>query len=168
MKKISILIAVLGLFAKPFASSGFSSLPKNATDILIPIGNNAQISLMALSEIKVADYEKLSGRHLNFFQRLSFKIGQRKIRNSIASDGTISNKNLLKAMADGDNKSSGFDIAGLALGLFLPVIGVLIAYLIGGDEAVKRRRVKWVWIGFGIFLAVLIFLAVKVASAFRG
>ena len=42
--------------------------------------------------------------------------------------------------------------AGLALGLFLSLIGVLIAYLISSEN--KGALIKWAWIGAIISLIV--------------
>ncbi len=159
-----MLIAVFGLYTASFASTGFTSVPKKATQIYLPIGKNMQISLMDLSVISVKDYEKVSGKHLNFFQKLSFKAAQKKLRNSIAPDGTITNKKLTKAMIDGDH-SVGFHLGGFALGFFLGLIGVLIAYIIKGDPDVDRNRRKWAWIGFGVYVVLLLIVFLAFASS---
>lgn len=155
MKKFLILFAAFALFTTCFAASGISVFPKKATEIYIPIGKNMQISLMDLSIIKVKDYEQISGKHMNFFQKLTFKAGQKKLRNSISEDGAITNKKLLKAMASDGDHSTGFHIGGFALGFLLGIIGVLLAYVIGGEEDVKKNRAKWAWIGFGMYVVVL-------------
>ncbi len=152
MKKIFILFTALAMFATSFATSGFSYLPKQASDVFLPIGSTGKsISLMDLSKIDVKDFETLSGRHLMFFDRLGFKLAQKKLRKSINSDGTIDNKKLNKFLDQGDH-STGFHLGGFALGFFVGLIGVLIAYLINDDY--KSNRVKWAWIGFGISVVV--------------
>ena len=119
MKKIFLLFAVFTFFSTSFASSGFSSLPKKAADVYLPVGSTGQkISLLNLSTIGVTDFEKLSGRHLNFFDRLGFKLAQRKLRNSINADGTIDNKRLNKFLEQGDH-STGFHLGGFALGFLV-------------------------------------------------
>ncbi len=155
MKKIVIIISALAIFTTSFASSGFTSVPKKANEIYLPIAKNVQISLQNLSEIKVKDYEKLSGNHMNFFQRLTFKMGQRKLRSSIAADGTITNKKLVKAISNGDI-TSGFNGGWFVLGLLLGLIGVLLSYIINGDPDVKRNRQKWAWIGWGVWVVIFI------------
>jgi len=155
MKKAFLLLVAFALFATSFAASGYSSLPKKATEIYLPVGQNNQISLMELSTMKVKDYEQLSGKHLNLFQKLTFKAGQKKLRNSFSADGTITNKKLLKVVSS-DGITSGFNIGWFALGFFLGLIGVLLSYLINGDEDVKRNRQKWAWIGFGVWVVILI------------
>ena len=158
MKKILLFFAALAVFTSSFAFSGFSSLPKKADDVYIPIGTTGlRISLKDLSTIDVKDFEKLSGRHLNFFDKLGFKLAQKKLRNSIKPDGTIDNKRLNKLLELGDH-STGFHLGGFALGFLLSIIGVLLAYVIGGEEEVKRNRVKWAWIGFGLFVVIYLVL----------
>jgi len=155
MKKILVLLAVFSLGTASFASTGFSTVPKNANQLYVPMGNNTKVTLMDLSVMKVKDYEKLSGKHVNFFQKLAFKAEQRKLRHSISEDGTITNKKLASAFAYGDG-SLGFNIGWFALGLFLGLIGVLLSYIINGDPDVKRNRQKWAWIGWGVWVVILI------------
>ena len=45
-----------------------------------------------------------------------------------------------------------FSLSGLALGLFLSLIGVLIAYLITTGD--KKGRITWAWIGAIISLII--------------
>jgi hypothetical protein len=157
MKKIVLLLIALATVASSFAVSSFAIRERKATDVYIPVGADKQISLYDLSTIKVKDFEKLSGRHMNFFNRLSFKIAQKKLQKSINADGTINNKKLEKVLAAGD-PSTGFHLGGFALGFLLGLIGVLIAYLLNDDY--KKNRVKWAWIGFGVGLILYLILVV--------
>lgn len=162
MKKILILFVAFSLVAATsFASSGFSYLPKKASDVYLPVGSGGQkISLFDLSRIDVKEFETLSGRHLNFFDRLGFKIAQKKLRKSINSDGTIDNKRLNKLLAEGDG-TTGFHLGGFALGFFLGFIGVLLAYVVFKDDK-KKNRIKWSWIGCAIFVVLDIILIAAV------
>ena len=119
---------------------------------------------MELSSITVKDFEKLTGKHLNFIDRIGFKAGQKKLRKSISADGTINNKRLMKFVnGDGDH-STGFHLGGFALGFFLGLIGVVIAYVAFGDDDVKRNRVKWSWIGAATFFVLWLVLVLIVFS----
>lgn len=159
MKKIILLVTAFTFLVSTFAATGFSNYPKNANNVFLPIGNNTQISLMDLSKIKVKDYETISGRHLNFFEKITFKTGQKQLRKSIAADGTVTNKKLVKALAS-DGITSGFNIGWFALGLFLGLIGVLLSYIINGDQAIKNNRQKWAWIGLGVAVVLYILLLI--------
>ncbi len=156
MKKVFFLLAAITVFATSFATSGFSNLPKKASEVYLPIGSTGKtISLLDLSKIDVNEFENISGRHLKFFDRLGFKLAQKKLRNNINADGTIDSKKLNKFLDQGDH-STGFHLGGFALGFFVGLIGVLIAYLINDDN--KRNRVKWAWIGFGIGVVISVIL----------
>lgn len=158
MKKTLFLILSFSLIATSFAASNYSYIPKKAAEIYIPVAANKQISLMEFSTMKVKDYEKLSGKSLNFFQKIAFKSNQKQLRRSIAADGTIKNDELIKS-ASASDLTTGFHLGGFALGLFLGPIGVLIAYLIHGDASVDKNRIKWSWIGFAVaFLLWLLIL----------
>lgn len=145
MKILTFLLLSLALtFSASAFSVGIST--RKASEIYVPLGKNMQISLADLSIIKEKDFEKITGRHLTFFERLGFSSGQRKLQHSINADGTINSKKLLKVLQD--DHSKGFQAGGFFLGLLGGIIGVLIAYLINDDN--KRNRVKWAWIGFAI------------------
>ena len=157
-----ILIILVALFAINFNSTAVSSLsydPSNANAIFIPMNNNMQISLKDLSVISVKDYESITGQKMNFFKKITFKAGQKKLRNNIAADGTITNKKLLKAFKNAD-ATAGINGGWLVLGLLLGLIGVLLSYVINGDEAVKKNRQKWAWIGFAVWVVIVVIAAI--------
>ena len=155
---LAALFFVLHSFSAPLVTPAKS--PKlNANEVFIPVGKSGQmISLMQLSTIKMDELQKLTGQKLNLFERLMLKSGQKKLRSSIAADGTINSKKLNKAFSHDRDVTSGFHLGGFALGLLLFLIGVLIAYLINdGNHAV---RVKWAWIGAAIAAVLYIVIGV--------
>jgi hypothetical protein len=163
MRKLLVLATAFIVFSTSFASTGTTIKPAlHADKIFIPVGTSGtMISLQELADIKVKDLEKLTGNKMRFFDKLAFKSAQRKLRNSINNDGTISNKRLEKYFEKAGGKQAdgetGFHVGGFALGLLLGLIGVLIAYLINDDK--KRNRRKWAWIGWGVWVVfVLLFL----------
>ena len=105
--------------------------------------------------MKVGEYEQFTGKKMSFFKKVHFKIAQKKLRQSINADGTIRNKKMERMFNTGMDGTTGFHLGGAALGLFLFVIGVLIAYLI--DDEKKANRVKWAWIGAAVALLFGIF-----------
>ena len=150
MKKLFLLLTAFCLLTTSFAAFEIKHLSKKATEIFLPIGNDKKISLMDLSTINLKDFEILTGRHLKFFERLAFKGAQKKLRNSINSDGTI-NKKLLNYMSD-DEVTTWSKISWLIKGLLLGPLAVLIAYIFLKDD--ERELIKWAWFGFAGFLII--------------
>jgi len=160
MKKLFLLLTAVLVLTGSFATSSVLLPKTKANEVFIPIGNTGKkISLMELSTISMDNLQTLTGRKMNFAERVSFKITQKKLRKSIASDGTIENKKLEKLIQkrDGD---TGFHLGGFALGFLLGLIGVLIAYLIHDEH--KRNRVKWAWLG--LLAWIVLWLIIVAAS----
>jgi hypothetical protein len=159
MRKLTLLIVAIVSVTVLSGSTTIEVKPTlNANNIMLPVGKtDKKISLMELSQISISEFQTLTGKKLKFFDRLNFKIAQKKLRNSINEDGTFRSKKVEKFFnkaARGDGE--GFHIGGFALGFLLGLLGVLIAYLINDD--IKSNRVKWAWIGCGV-LVVLLLLA---------
>ena len=159
MKKSFTLILAFAFFTQTISAAVIANEPVKAVDISIPLGNTGKaISLQYLSTISVKDFQELSGKKMKGADKLMFKVAQRKIRSSINDDGTLNNKQLEKMYKkSGGDSSSGFNIGGFALGLFLGLIGVLIAYIINNDN--NKSRHTWAWIGLAaaLLLSVVLF-----------
>jgi hypothetical protein len=126
-----------------------------ASDIKIPLGNTGKtVNLQELSTMKIADMEKVTGKKMGLLQRVEVRLAQRKLRHSINADGTIKNKQLAMMTRKDFDGTEGFHLGGFALGLFLFLIGVLIAYLI--NDGKKSNRIKWAWIGAGVVLVIIL------------
>jgi len=151
MKKAFILFLLIAVFSATYSST--TSIPvssKNpsikATEVYVPIGKTGQfISLMELSEIKVKDYEALTGKKMKMTEKVKFKMKQRELKRNINYDGSFSKKRVEKYFNKAALFGGGISLSGLALGLFLNIIGVLIAYLITSGD--KKGRITWAWIG---------------------
>jgi len=158
MKKIITLIALLAIFSIGYPASNPISVskakpPVKATEVYLPLGKTGElISLMDLSLIGVKEYESLTGKKMKFLDKVNFKIGQRQLKKCINHDGTFSKKRIQKYFNKAAVGGGGVSILGLALGLLLSIIGVLIAYLLKSPN--KKSLVTWAWIGFLISLIV--------------
>lgn len=158
-KSLLILLTVFAINISLHAAIGITFDPNNANSVFVPMNKDMQISLKDLSVISVKDYEAVTGQKMNLFNKITFKLGQKKLRNNIAADGTITNKKLVKAMKNA-NPSDGINGGWLVLGLLLGLIGVLLSYVLNGDEAVKKNRQKWAWIGFAVWVVILLIASV--------
>ncbi len=158
MKKVIIFFALIGIFSSVNSTTNLipSSVAKHrlkANEVYLPVGKTGHlISLMDLSRISVKDFETLSGKKMKFYEKVNFKLGQHQLKKSINEDGTFNKKSIEKYLTRPIAGGGGFSLVGLLLGLFLSLIGVLIAYVITGDD--KRSRITWAWIGAAISLIV--------------
>lgn len=173
MKKIFSLFLVCFALCVSYAATSPAALPLattppvetpvlNANTMILPVGKTGKtISLMELAHIDVKDFQLLTGKKLSFFDKIGFKLGQKKLRNKIEEDGTIKSKVIQKyagkMAADG---TTGFHLGGFALGFLVGLIGVLIAYLINDDK--KSNRVKWAWIGLAAAIVFYLLLVVAI------
>jgi hypothetical protein len=151
MKKAFILFLLMAIVSATYSSTNSNPVsPKNpsinATEVYVPIGKTGQfISLMELSEIKVKDYEALAGKKMKMTEKVKFKMKQRELKKNINYDGSFSKKRVEKYFNKAALLGGAISLSGLALGLFLNLIGVLIAYLITTGNS--KGRIRWAWIG---------------------
>jgi hypothetical protein len=164
MKKLIILSAFIAIFSSVNSTTNstpsvVTNLPLRADEVYLPVGKTGHlISLMDLSLISVKDFETLSGEKMKFSEKVNFKVSQRELKKSINEDGTFNNKSLDKYLTRPAEGGHVFSLGGLLLGLFLSLLGVLIAYVITGPD--KKSRITWAWIGavisFVIWGAILL------------
>ena len=87
-------------------------------------------------------YGKLKGKKLNFFERLSFKVSQRRM------------KLMLKAYDDGDGPTTLQKISWLLKGLLFGPLALILGYIFLKDD--ERELIKWIWFGFIGFAAFVV------------
>ena len=150
MQTVKLFLGILFLSIMSFsaiASVPHSSVMPAATSDGAPITSKKQQQLMLIkwfSNLSPKEYGQMSGKKLNFFERLSFKATQHRM------------KQQLKKAAASSSESEGVNWGGFALGFFLGLLGVLGAYIFSDDKNFR----KWTWIGCGIWivLAIIIFI----------
>lgn len=165
MKKIILSIMAFAVIFTAIASSGTPTLPtpKNANEIMIPIGNSGKmISLFELSRISKSGLEELTGKQMKGMQKFAFKSAQKKFLKGIDENGNITSKKMRKMFYAGE---TGFHLGGFALGFLLGLIGVLLAYLVFQDDY-KKNRIKWSWIGLAVGVGLsLILIGIALRSS---
>ena len=150
MKKIKLLLFASGLLVFSGVSTGYGSA------VIKPVENEVPASMAALKylqasefvKLSVSEYTKLTGKKLNFLQRLSFKVTKMKMKHDLKRNPSIR----ITDYIDGNGTTFQVDILWLLLGLLLPVIGVLIAYLTKQES----YKITSAWIGFGAFRLVAV------------
>lgn len=137
----------------------------NANAIMVPVGKTGKtISLKELSTISKSDLELLRGKKMGFFEKIAFNKAQKQLKKGMDENGTITSKKLNKVLTSKKAGETGFHLGGFALGFFVGLIGVLIAY-VAFDDDFKKNRIKWSWIGFAAFAVLWIVLVVAVFAS---
>lgn len=138
MKKILVVIAVL--FSVNISFAAFTVLQPVANHVVETKAQRERATMEMVTKMSVKDYEVLTGKKMNFAQRLGFKITKKRFEKKLAMAESI---------------TDGFNIGGFALGFFLGLIGVLIAYIASKDKNLR----KWSWIGLGAILVIVLVAA---------
>jgi hypothetical protein len=142
MKNLKLLFTGILFFC--FAQNSFSAFISFESSIAKKPKHTHEISVQertAMEEfVKLTpkQYGELRGKKLSFVEKIEFKVLQRK----------------LKKQLDYGDDSSGFNIGGFALGFLVGLIGILLAYIFSQD----RNFRKWAWIGFGVWVGILVIL----------
>lgn len=156
MRKFYVLLIFFLCVKTSFASIPVIVPTLTASKIFIPLGKTGQkISLLELSRINIKYVELMIGKKMKLFDRLNFKIIQKKLRDHINSDGSIINRKQVNSFTK-DKKVKRGGLGGFVLGCLLGPVGVLIAYLFKDEH--KKNRVKWAWIGLIAFIPFYILL----------
>jgi hypothetical protein len=147
--KLSLLFVTIFLFN--FSSSAViipvsTVSPEKVTESVAKPSPFAGMTVQDFLALTPKKFRELTGKKMKLSQKISLKIAQRKVKKMVKNNEQID----LQQVAPGVD-TSDFSIGGLVLGLLLGIIGVLIAYLIG-----DRSVIKWAWIGFAVWLAILL------------
>lgn len=151
MKKIKLLLlTVFSMYAFSAVNpvSGFSvTRPATGTETPSSLAASKYLKASEFVNLSVAEFNSLTGKKLNFFQRMSFKVAKMRMKHDLKTNPNL----LITDYVDGVGTFK-VDVLWLILGIILGPIGVLIAYLTKQES----YKITSSWIGFGI--AVLLSL----------
>ncbi len=162
MKKILLFLAGVLIITSSFGTSTLLTPKKlNANEVYIPVGKTGQkVSLMDLSQMKVKEFEALSGKKLKLTEKIEFSLGQKQLRNSINADGTINAKKIAKVAAKAKEMN---DKSRHYLTLWLILLGVSIVLDIIAVAAVSP--IIWVFGALAGLGALIFFILWLIALA---
>jgi hypothetical protein len=152
-------------------------IPNTVTD---NTPNNLPVQYLKASEfvkLSVSEFSKLTGKNLNWFQRLSFRITKLRLKHDLKKNPDLK-------ITDYDNhaeKDRSFNFLWFILGLAIPIIGlatgsfllfafvaiapIVLAYAAKQD---RRSKIKSVWMGFGLGILFILILGIIAISSFGG
>lgn len=146
MKKFLSIIIFL-VFVTSFSFAAVPTIAPHQTRVVTKKQQDRAIMELVV-KMSVADYEKYTGRKLNFINRFIFKYEKKRF------------ESMLKRA---DENKAGPNILAFSIGLFFFPIGVLLIYLFSRDKNFR----KWAWIGTAVaafaFLLILL-LAIAVGN----
>ena len=136
MRKILVVLAVLFSVNASFAA--FVVTTPTAKPAVETKAQQDKAMMQTIVKMSVKDYETLTGKKMNFFEKIAFKVEKKRFAKQLKADA----------------ETEGFNLGGFVIGLGLGLIGVLLAYIFSHDSNLR----KWAWIGWGVF-AVIILIA---------
>ena len=129
-------IFMLHLRTEAALSLSSAALPGSSKTMEIPPVSKQELRIRQMKwfvSLSVADYEKLKGKKLSFFQRVSFKLSQHRM------------KQMLKYFDYGE-PTVFQKISWLIKGLILGPIALALVYIFANED--ERELIKWTWFGF--------------------
>lgn len=139
MKKLfTILFLCVGTLLATTTYASVSTAPASGTET---VGAETKLGIDDLKTMTVKEIEAKVGHELTWKQKLGIKMLKSKV--------TKAERNPEKPAG------SGSTFIGLLLGLFLFLIGVLIAYVAFSND---RNVIKGAWIGAAVVLVVFLLL----------
>lgn len=145
MKKIKLLlVAAFSIYAFSGVNMtyGFSVIKP-----VEPESSLAAFKYVKASEfvkLSVKEYSELTGKKLNFLQRLSFKATKMKMKHDLKRNPELKITDYINA----DSTTFQIDALWLILGILIGPIGVLLAYL----TKQEKYKITSTWIGFAVWL----------------
>lgn len=137
MKKLLTLLILSLVFSTSFSATMSKPESSSITEFAIPIGESGKkISLLDLSNMKIKEFEMVSGTELSLKQKIAFKIAQKKLRNAIKSNATLDEVQLQelvtgKAAETGDKSQ---------------VVALILCIVVGG-LGIHRFYLGYTWQG---------------------
>lgn len=140
------LLVIASLFVMQLSFAAFPIPAPGEAPVVQPKEQVLKMEIDALRDMSVKDFERVTGKKMNFIERLIFKVEKKRLMNLLRKD-------------DGTSK---FNWLAFALGLLYGPIGLLLVYIFSKNTNARSSA----WLGFKIWLVVLgIYLIVVLAIA---
>lgn len=111
----------------------------------------AHISAKQFLTLTPKDYQKLTGKKLNFLEKIQFKMVQRKVKKMVKKGEVVTMADVQKKFEE----MGTMNILGFLLGLILGPVGVIIALILKETGDVDPSVLRWSLYGCLIWLAIV-------------
>ncbi|HEV8082543.1 MAG TPA: hypothetical protein VGP55_05045 [Chitinophagaceae bacterium] len=142
-----LLIFILVLNIKGFSFSiGKSIIPENHISPACIEYQRASVFV----KLSAKEFEAISGKKLNFLQRIYFKIIQRKLKHELKKAPDL----LITNYYDPQKEKFKFDPLWFVIAAFIGPLGLLVAYTskVRKGGPTKKNRITSAWLGFALFI----------------
>ena len=146
---MSKAVLILSLFF--ISVTAFAALPEPKPVISVAAqtpDEGEKIQFLPRKSMSVKDYEKVTGKKLNFFQKFVFGIEKKQIIRELTNP----------------DKPSNFKVLGFAMGLLYGPFGLLAAYIFSKNANFRKSA----FFGFKIWLVVLLVLCLVILALAGG
>jgi hypothetical protein len=151
MKKIKlVLLAAFSMYAFSGVNMayGFSVIhPAANTDAPISLAASKYINVSEFVKLSAQEYSALTGKKLNFLQRLSFNLTKAKMKRDLKKNPNLKITDYIDA--DGGT-TFRLDALWLILGILIGPIGVLLAYV----TKQEKYKITSSWIGLALWFVL--------------
>ncbi len=148
MKKIKLLLLTafsIYAFSSVNMAYGFSIItPVDNAGLPASLATSKYLKASEFVKLSVKEFNVLTGKKLNFLQRVSFKMTKMKMKHDLKKNPDLK----ITDYVDGDGTTFRLDVLWLILGVLIGPIGVLLAYL----TKQEKYKITSSWIGFGVWL----------------
>ena len=161
MRKISViilfLISIHSVLNASTILAGKIKTPPTAKEVMIPlIGTDKMISLEDFLNLTPESYKNIAGKKMSYGQKLDLGISKHYLKKMIRKDGTV---DVEKMKRRGFFGGWQWHWGGFALGLFLSILGPIVALFFNDDYKWDRfwsalHTAVWVLVIVGIIVAV--------------
>ena len=101
--------------------------------------------------LTATEFAAVTGKKLNFFQKISFKIIQRRVRRDLKKNPGV----MITDYYDQEKAKFKFDALWFTIAAFVGPLGILAVYtshLRKGSLTTKKDKITSAWLGFALFV----------------
>lgn len=160
-KALLIILFNLPILFAWASSSSIQSKEPLANELMIPLFHTGKfISIEEFMKLTPESYKEITGKKMKFKEKIGLNFGKRSLKKIINKDGTVDVRKMEKMKKRGLFGSWQWHWGGFALGLFLSLLGPIVA-LFFNDEY------KWdrFWTALRTAILVLLLVAVIVGAS---
>ena len=158
--RIALLLGVIFLLAfntsQAFTTTTIFVKPVANQSAIDPTNPLSLITAKQFLSLTPKKYQELSGKKLNLFQKIEFKMVQHKVKKMVKRGEVVTMADVQKRFED----LGTMNVLGFLLGLILGPVGVIIALILKETGNVDPSVLRWSLYGLLIWLAIVLIVII--------